>query len=310
MPQNSTFGGAFPFLALFMLWQAEITPALLDHPDLTESSGVAAGGRDSSIRWTHNDSGDSPRLFAFNKDGSLLSVAVSSDVKARDWEDMCAFERSGEHYLAVGDVGDNLFRRESVQVHIFVEPKIAEPPDSTQPGEPVPKTSLRRVLTLEITYEYGPANCEGIAYDPLRDAIVLATKESLRCRLYEVPLTTLPNSQKMPAVRQVRAKQTQAFVLPLVTGLDISRAGTEIVFCTYGPGIFLTRDNKSKPWSHELGFERATFPLPPRKQGEAICFTGDGSRILLTSEFAPCPLFEIDAPRAVANPAPDTEPEN
>ena len=41
---------------------------ILQSSELNESSGVAQVGE---LLWTHNDSGDKPRLFAFASDGSL-----------------------------------------------------------------------------------------------------------------------------------------------------------------------------------------------------------------------------------------------
>ncbi|MFK7736471.1 MAG: hypothetical protein AB8B50_10600 [Pirellulaceae bacterium] len=299
------------FAAAICIWLNPITPTFLDHPELTESSGVAVGSQKTWVLWSHNDSGDSARLFAFKEDGTRLGVAVDPQLTARDWEDMCSFAYEDRHFLAVGDVGDNLSRRESVNVHVFVEPDIKElsvaKPFVNQDAPSSVK--LKRVLTLEITYEHGPANCEGLAYDPLRKTFVLATKENFRCRLYEVPMPNLTGPSEKPKVKEVRAKQAQSLVLPLVTGIDISPTGTQIVFCTYGPGVLLTRENKSQPWSHKLGFEHASFALPPRKQGESICFTRDESQLLLTSEFAPCPLFQVDMPSAAANPIPELKPE-
>ncbi|MEZ6075688.1 MAG: hypothetical protein R3C56_08420 [Pirellulaceae bacterium] len=43
-------------------------PVILQSNELNESSGVAQVGE---LLWTHSDSGDRPRLFAFATDGSL-----------------------------------------------------------------------------------------------------------------------------------------------------------------------------------------------------------------------------------------------
>ncbi|MCA9183069.1 MAG: hypothetical protein KDA51_16520 [Planctomycetales bacterium] len=96
--------------------QAQSQSVILQSNELNESSGVAQVGE---LLWTHNDSGDKPRLFAFASDGSLRGQFNIRVAQALDWEDICALSRDGKHYLAVGDVGDNSARRASVNVYVI-----------------------------------------------------------------------------------------------------------------------------------------------------------------------------------------------
>ena len=41
--------------------------AILSDKSINESSGMACGRRNKDVFWTHNDSGDEPRIFAFNR---------------------------------------------------------------------------------------------------------------------------------------------------------------------------------------------------------------------------------------------------
>ena len=41
----------------------------LAHPKIHESSGLAVSHRHPGLFWTHNDSGDAPRLYAFDEQG-------------------------------------------------------------------------------------------------------------------------------------------------------------------------------------------------------------------------------------------------
>src|SRR5690606_17919192 len=97
-----------------------IHSVILDSNELSESSGVAQTG---PLIWTHNDSGDVPRLFAFFEDGTLRGQFLIRGAQAIDWEDMCAFQRGGKRYLAVGDIGDNLANRQSVFVYVVEVPE-------------------------------------------------------------------------------------------------------------------------------------------------------------------------------------------
>lgn len=290
---------AFSILGLFVelgtaqeTGQAQSQSVILQSNELNESSGVAQVGE---LLWTHNDSGDKPRLFAFASDGSLRGQFNIRVAQALDWEDICALSRDGKHYLAVGDVGDNSARRASVNVYVIEVP--AELPASNAVED------LSVLATFEVTYPTGPVNCETLAYDPLSSSFVLATKELLQCRLFRIP------APRLSGFSRVQAELIGSLRLPLVTAGDISPDGQQMVLSTYGPGCLLQRtvsqpnesqssDDPSKPegWQTEGDQAALIFNLPNRRQGESICFSSDGKRLWLTSEFIPTPLLEVPVP--------------
>jgi hypothetical protein len=55
---------------------------------INESSGIAASRENSDVLWTHNDAGDSARVFAMNTEGAHLGIYYLSVAGATDWEDM------------------------------------------------------------------------------------------------------------------------------------------------------------------------------------------------------------------------------
>ena len=61
----------------------------------------------SDFLWTHNDSGDRPRLYALDLTGKHLGTCDVEGAGAVDWEDMASFQRDGTSYLLIADVGDN-----------------------------------------------------------------------------------------------------------------------------------------------------------------------------------------------------------
>ncbi len=251
----------------------------LQCPLLKESSGVAASTRAADVIWTHNDSGDKPRLYAFGRDGTWLAVVELEGAKANDWEDMCSFERDGEHYLAIGDVGDNQRGRSSVVVYVIKEPALDSDRSSLQ------RISVADVQVLIAKYPSGPADCEGMAYDPLSDSFLLVTKEFIRCRLMKLPAQ--PDARNQPVVMQAGP----VLALPLTTAADISRDGKLLVIATYGPACLLQR-SENGAWDVSEKTMR-TLALPARKQGESICFADNDSQLLLTSEFIPTPLWSV-----------------
>lgn len=301
-------------VCLFVVWSSSfaasaladepIHSVILDSNELNESSGVAQTG---PLIWTHNDSGDVPRLFAFSKDGTLRGLFNVRGAQAVDWEDMCAFQRDGKRYLAVGDIGDNLAHRKSVLVYVIEVPEalLAEgvrqlqPPPSDLARKPPLEPAIKELTvqaTFEIQYPAGPVNCEALAYDPLSQSFLLATKELILCRLYRVPAQTLSGMQL------VRAEFIGNLVLPLVTGGDISPDGKQLVLCTYGPGCLIQRDfdehRQAAGWQTQGSGAAHVFALPPRRQGESIGFSEDGQRLWLTSEGVPTGLFNVPVPKS------------
>lgn len=248
--------------------------------ELTESSGVAVSTRNPQVIWTHNDSGDSARLFAFTRAGEWLAEVKLNGVKAIDWEDMCSFRRDGKNYLAIGDVGDNSHKRKSIAIYVIEEPELKTG------GKTVERLTLADFTRIDIRYADGAVNCESLAYDPLHDQFLLATKELLRSRFFTVP-AQFESTTSAPVI----AQSQQTIGLPMTTGADISSDGKLLVIVTYGPASLLERRADG---SWEVRADKLKFlPLPARKQGESVCFTEDNAALLLTSEFAPTPLWTI-----------------
>src|SRR5205085_4228948 len=62
----------------------------LEDRAITESSGIVASRRNPDIFWTHNDSGDGPLLYAFDRKGRSRGRWRVTDAQAIDWEDIAA----------------------------------------------------------------------------------------------------------------------------------------------------------------------------------------------------------------------------
>ena len=131
----------------------------LANPTVTESSGLAASRIKEGVFWTHNDSGDSARLFAFNQKGEDLGIFPVYGTTAVDWEDMASFSIGKKHYLLIADVGDNNANRQFCTLYFIAEPQ----PLKAKPTRPI---SLRVATRVDFRYEDGPCNCESVAVDP------------------------------------------------------------------------------------------------------------------------------------------------
>ncbi len=259
-------------------------PVLLACEQLSESSGLAVSTLDAEVVWSHNDSGDQPRLFAFDQRGQWLAEVRLAGAHAVDWEDMCSFERHGKHFLAIGDVGDNSANRGHVVLYVIEEPRLRRD-SAAQKVE----LEVAQVERINVQYADGPVNCESLAYDPRRDQFLLATKETLRCRLYVVDAPSELGTGTQTWLRQ--AQRIQTLRLPLTTGADISRDGSQLVIATYGPACLLPRGDDGG-W--DAGVDSLQMlALPARRQGESICFAAQDRQLWLTSEFAPTPLWRV-----------------
>jgi hypothetical protein len=74
------------------------------------------------VFWTHNDSGNAPRIFAFNSQGESVGTFEISGAHAVDWEDMASFKQGKNGFLVIGDVGDNNLVRKDYAIYLVPEP--------------------------------------------------------------------------------------------------------------------------------------------------------------------------------------------
>ena len=110
----------------------EIKPyAVLEHKGLLpEGSTLLKSRRHKDVFWSLNDSGNTPHLFAFGTDGSLIQPSVPlsagkyrgifvNGAENRDWE-AAAADDSGN--IIICDSGNNKNRRKNLAVYIVPEP--------------------------------------------------------------------------------------------------------------------------------------------------------------------------------------------
>ncbi len=291
---------------------------VLDSDKVTESSGLAISSYDEDLLWTHNDSGDNARLYAFTRQGKMQATLKIKQADAVDWEDLCSFQRDGKNYLAIADVGDNSHARRYVTIYVLQEPDLTDElvkkkekekekekgkdkkgkkEDDKKPIE----VSGEVAFEVQVKYPTGAVNCESLAYDPWREQFILATKEQVFSRLFSIDFNTREKTQRHTA------QLIGTFPLPYVTGAAITRDGTTLALNTYGPICMLHRPNdvdwtkasdeakKKATWQQTNPEEPEFVASPPRYQGEAICFDKDGTHLLLTSEGTPMPIWIIDA---------------
>jgi len=246
---------------------------------INESSGLACSRRTPGVFWTHNDSGDAPRVYAFDREGRDLGTYRVVGAKARDWEDMASFRTSRGSFLVLGDIGDNSCERPDRTVYIAPEPRV-------HPKQRGVAGSIKVVLAISFTYEDGPHNCEAVAVDPKQNVLLLVTKEGGgTCRVCTVPM------RKSGSARRI-AQTAATLKIPTVSAMDISSDGLRAIVLTYGNAYEYSRQ-PNEDWPAAFARAPRIIKMPRRRQGETVCYGPDGKTLYLTSEKAPSPFFEV-----------------
>jgi len=247
----------------------------LENKKINESSGLAVSRRNPDHFWTHNDSGDQPRIFCFDRTGKHIGTCKLKKARAVDWEDMCSFEIDGKPKLLIGDIGDNAARRKVCRLYELDEPEDA-------------RDEVSDFRVIRFRYSTGPTDCEAIAVDVVNRKLILAEKKwGLTCRVFEA-------RYPYPGDNDVVARPIARVKLPLVTAMDISGDGRRAILLTLGQAFEFTR-SEAETWTEAFAKQPRMINMPARRQGETICYGASGADIFLTSESTPTPFFVVAA---------------
>jgi hypothetical protein len=108
------------FLLTPVLLLAQVLPTynLANVPSvLSETSGLIVTG--PNTLWSHNDSGDDPKLYAFDTTGTLQRTLVLRNAGNVDWEEITQ-DTQGRVY--VGDFGNNSNNRTNLRIYRIPPP--------------------------------------------------------------------------------------------------------------------------------------------------------------------------------------------
>ena len=260
----------------------------IDDQEIAESSGLVASRRMPGLFWTHNDSGDSPRLFLVGNTGKTIATFQVTNAKAIDWEDIGYVDRDGKHYLLIADVGDNARRRTEVQLYLVEEPSINIERATASSGKMAASEMIR------VRYEDGAQDCESVAFDPVTRDVLFVTKHLTKLTvMYKVAIDD--NSDRSI----LTAKRVGKLQVSLPTAMDVSQDGRRLIVVNYLNGFEYKRLDE-EPWNQVIEKEPLAVKLPVRRQGEAVCYGFNSKSLFLTSEGKKSPLWELPAIRVSA----------
>jgi hypothetical protein len=259
---------------------------------ITESSGLAPSLLHPGVIWTHNDSGNSPRIYAIGKNGKTTAALRLNNFPNRDWEAIASFRgpaksiASGESLIAVGDIGDNNAAHPNVRIAIVREPK------SLKSG------SISPIRVIRLTYPGGPRDAEALLSDPQTGQLYIVSKTLFGSTLYSVPLSVWPGggggTSKITTMTKV-ATMGASFITDgafLPNGRMLIR----------GYGQVYVVDPPSSVQKDRLDV-LASASLPDQDQGESIAVIDGGRKALIGSEGRNEPVYRISVPLVDGKPA-------
>lgn len=263
-------------------------------PALPELSGLAPSHRVPGLHWAISDSGNAAELVALDPvRGKVLGVVAIEGAYNQDWEDLASFERDGQSWLLIADVGDNLWLRSELRLILVPEPA----PDAKQV---TPARSLR------LRYADGPRDCEAVAVDAVHGRVLLADKGRHPAGLYEAALdgdgdervatriADFPELVPTPPPRVQPIGGLRGRGTP--TAMDLSADGLRLIVMTYLSATLFERA-PGQSWAEALLTPRLSERLPREPGFEAMGFEADGRSAVLGNERVPAKFFRWNLAR-------------
>lgn len=225
---------------------------------LNELSGIVASRKMPNMFWTHNDSGDSARIFLIDSQAKLRCIVSLEGVDAVDVEDIAWYEQDGKSYLLLADIGDNRGVRQDIQLYHFEEPACRE-------GEAYVTIPQQAIKRINMRYEDKARDAEALFVDPTDKKAYLIAKRDLRVGVYPIDFQHAPSGSSLSLKRSLTLPMT------FITAADISTDGSHIIIKNIGQ-VFLWQRTKGMSIHETLVQPPRSLYYRPEPQGEAICF--------------------------------------
>jgi len=251
----------------------------LSFSPINESSGLVKSRLWSNVFWTHNDSGDEPRIFPVKRDGSILKPEWAEeyagikigDAVNIDWEDI-GTDNDGN--LIIGAFGNNANTRRDLAIYLV--------------KEPFPSQTIATRVSLKIPFYYPdqesipPKNrnfdAEAVFWAKGKIYVLTKHRSDNFTKLYRLDSMDPfePNPLTLIAIFDIKGQ---------VTGADASPDGNRLAVLTYS-AVWLFEVSGS---SDEYFNGKITWLPIEAKQCEGICF--DGNKLMISNEQRD--LFEL-----------------
>jgi len=248
-------------------------------PELREASGLAVSRTQPGVLWAHNDSGDTPTLYAIDQKGTLLATFSVLDAEAIDWEDIaggpCPEDGATTHCLYIADTGNNSRAREVLTVYIVDEPSISA-------GSEQPLTVKARAFRFR--YPDGPEDTEALAVLPNGDVTIVSKGRTPSIAFFGFAKADIVKALVSHEVLRATS-QGDTGIAPdqglgrWVTAAAMSPDGTTLAVRTYSE-IFFYALEMTPQGDRWRDLRKPCFLGEIEPQGEAMDFLDDKTLIL------------------------------
>lgn len=241
---------------------------------VVEASGLAWSRTQDDVLWTHNDSGDTARVFAVGWDGTTRAIVPLAGVSATDIEDIAiGTTAGGVDALFIADIGDNAAVRSGVRVYRVAEPSVWGVPAGSTLATVAPQV-------IRLSYPDGARDAEAVVADRTTGDLYVVSKREARSRVYRASAAQVAAGS---GVMHLLGEMAYGGVV----GADACADGTTVVVKTYdavrvhqsvgGIGAALLAPGDDRPYVRE-------------PQGEAIAVDASCTAYATLSEGAGQPI--------------------
>jgi hypothetical protein len=253
------------------------SPAKLKPTELNEISGLVVSRH--NMIYLHNDSGDTSRFFAVDRQGELLATyyfkgnPAFRSMGVADCEDMASGPGpdKGKMYLYLGDIGDNNSTRRYISVYRFQEP-----------GKRGSMMHLNSEA-VHLKYPNGPQDSEAMMVDPVLRELIIISKRQDTLGIYSTSLSFKDRDTiTLQKKGSLFLNGSTPSLKQLVSG-DISRDGKQVLLKTYEK-VYYWQRTANEPLNQTLLHKPLELPYTHEPQGEAIGFTPNGKGYYCISE--------------------------
>ena len=258
----------------------------LSFAPINEASGLVKSRLQENVFWTHNDSGDRPRIFPVTKDGDIIKANTTQqysgvfleNAKNVDWEDITTDDKGN---LIIGDCGNNKNKRKNLALYII--------------NEPLPAQSTTANIIKKITFYYPDQqgfppekrNFDSEALFWARGKIYLLTKHRSDnfTKLYRLDSVDSLKSNPLTLISRFEIHDQ-------VTAADASLDGKKLAVLTFSAvWLFEVSDSSDNYFAGKIWY----LPISAN-QCEAICF--DDNSLIIANEQRE--LFELQIDSLIA----------
>ncbi len=258
----------------------------IESSEISESSGLVKSRTHHAVFWTHNDSGDVPRIFAISQQGHVMGEFPVEGAEARDWEDI-AIDDSG--HLYIGDIGNNANERRDLAVY-----RVSEPDPARHASTRVDRVLRYRYADQEGFPEEGNSVFDSEAMFWMNGDLYLFTKHRTdsKTKLYRLPTSAYDGERALQPIAEFDVGGSPT-LFGNTTAADISDDGRTVALLCYTRLILF--DVRGSGDDLELR-EVRRIELDPSRTRQAESVAWDGRALIFGNEQRS--IFRIPDPLA------------